>query len=376
MPKKSKKEVEETLQKILKLKEDNLSHSDICNIMGFKDTSSVTYYLNKVNYKPKKLKFICENEWCKEEYEYYDYKYDINNKKHKKCKKCREYEKKCPVCDKPHNNQGLTCSNNCAWELKKETYLKSCGAEHNFCKNSENRILWEDRIFLESGVTNIFQLDTVKEKCKKTLYERYGVYYTGQILDKRVKHRITLEDKGILVPLCDMNEYNIYRNNVLSFTAYNLRVFGEKYLGENYNKNIGITSTNDHIDHIYSIHHGYINKIPSYIIGSIVNLRIMSSRDNISKKTRCDISKDDLLKTFEEFETNIEYNDLLSIMKSNRSKYYELYFKLKMSNDIIDNNELLRDSIYYRNNLSDEFYELYKKLNKNTDEDCKNNKKK
>ena len=60
-----------------------------------------------------------------------------------------------------------------------------------------------------------------------------------------------MESKGLMVPLDELTKYQIYRNNVLSFTLYNLRVFGEEYFGENFKNKIGVTK--NHIDHNYSI---------------------------------------------------------------------------------------------------------------------------
>ena len=39
----------------------------------------------------------------------------------------------------------------------KQTYLKHCGCEHNFCKNSESRKEWEQRLLDTEGIANVFQ---------------------------------------------------------------------------------------------------------------------------------------------------------------------------------------------------------------------------
>lgn len=160
------------LDKILELKEKGLKNYEVAKIMNLAP-NTITYYLKKSNYKHKKIKCICKNEWCNKEFEIVEYLYD--EKLHKKCKECRLYEKKCVVCGKKHNNQGLTCSSKCAWKLKKESYIKSCGTEHNFSKNSKSRIKWEHKMLKNFGIINIFQKEEIKEKIKETYIEKYGV---------------------------------------------------------------------------------------------------------------------------------------------------------------------------------------------------------
>ena len=53
--------------------------------------------------------------------------------------------------------------------------------------------------------------------------------------------------------------------------------------------------TDYHLDHIYSIHDGFKNNIPTYIISDIKNLRMIKYDLNLKKGKRSDISIDDLL---------------------------------------------------------------------------------
>lgn len=55
----------------------------------------------------------------------------------------------------------------------KETMLKNWGVEHNFNKNSKSRQEWEQRLFENEGITNVFQREDVKQKIKKTLKHKY-----------------------------------------------------------------------------------------------------------------------------------------------------------------------------------------------------------
>lgn len=49
------------------------------------------------------------------------------------------------------------------------------------------------------------------------------------------------------------------------------------------------------LDHIYSKKEGFRNKIAPEIIGSVINLRYMPASENRSKKSRCDMTKEELL---------------------------------------------------------------------------------
>jgi len=59
-------------------------------------------------------------------------------------------------------------------ERRRNTNMEKYGQEHNFCKEHPSRKQWEERLFKEEGITNVFQRDSVKEQIKKTLIENYG----------------------------------------------------------------------------------------------------------------------------------------------------------------------------------------------------------
>ena len=53
-----------------------------------------------------------------------------------------------------------------------------------------------------------------------------------------------------------------------------------------------------HLDHIYSVKAGFINKVDPFIIGSCANLRIISKSENLQKNARCDITLEQLLEKY------------------------------------------------------------------------------
>jgi len=170
-----------------------------------------------------KIKFIKECKNCGLTYSTYknDAKYDY-------CCTCRKYHKNCEVCGKEIFVQARSCSKECAYELRKASWLKSCGTIHNMCKNSTSRIKWQKEMLESEGITNIFQRDTIKEKIKKTFKERYGFEYLSQSLEiqkERIKHslekwvserpnqskiyRDSQEKLGLWIPLSELSKKRI-----------------------------------------------------------------------------------------------------------------------------------------------------------------------
>jgi len=55
-----------------------------------------------------------------------------------------------------------------------------------------------------------------------------------------------------------------------------------------------------HLDHVYSILHGFRDSVDPLILGNIVNLRIIDSKMNQSKSMNSDFTKEELMKLYEE----------------------------------------------------------------------------
>jgi very-short-patch-repair endonuclease len=122
------------------------------------------------------------------------------------CPNCRKY-KDCPVCKKEfHHRQNQTCSKECAKKLKEESFLKSCGATHNFFKNSKSRISWEGRLEEEEGIKNVFQRESIKNKIKNHFIENYGVDNVSKINYIKNKKNETLKNTLSVNP-------NLYKEN-------------------------------------------------------------------------------------------------------------------------------------------------------------------
>lgn len=306
-----------------------------------------------------KIKLNCLNNNCQIEFDVFKYKYEKDNIRYSFCPKCRINRKKCSNCGTEHFRVGVSCSKTCAEKLKKISYLKSCGTEHNFSKKSKSREKFEDKLLQKYGVKNVFQLNEVKEKIRNTFFEKYGVdhiFKVKEIINKikerrksiylekygvdhpfknneirekikdtlfekygvdhnfkikeiiessKIKNRKTREDLGIWKKLDELSEIELYYYKVWKFTFESIDKFGKEYLKfdlndiKKLNKEINEFKQKISIDHKYSIMNGFNDKIPPHIIGSIFNLELLSRSENSKKLTKNSITKEELINLYE-----------------------------------------------------------------------------
>lgn len=110
------------------------------------------------------------------------------------------------------------------------------------------------------------------------------------------KVRAKMEASGKWVPIDLVSPFILYERAVIKIT--NLQPL---YTLENYDKPRGRNQHGvDHyqLDHIYSIKQGFLNDIPSFIIGHISNLRFIPWKENVIKSDTCEITIDELYKKF------------------------------------------------------------------------------
>jgi hypothetical protein len=87
-----------------------------------------------------------------------------------------------------------------------------------------------------------------------------------------------------------LSEYEKYKKAVWKETNKTYKKY-ENVLGER--------SRGRHLDHIYSILHGFRDNINPIVLGNIVNLRIIDSKVNQSKSMNSDYTKEELMKLYE-----------------------------------------------------------------------------
>lgn len=233
------------------------------------------------------------------------------------CSLCRKYHKKCEICGKEIFVQARTCSKECAYKLRKQSWLKTCGAEHNFSKNSKSRKQWETKLLEKEGINNVWQRNEVKEKCKNSIQNNYGVDNISKSdLIKKIKKQTFLqnfpdirkrnEENGIWIPLSCLSKYEIYKYHVWQFTKINFIKYGDEYLNLNKKTQKQLNKILEQknkltIDHKFSIKQGFLDNIPPEVIGSIVNLEILTMSKNASKKEKCSITLQKLTNDYHNF---------------------------------------------------------------------------
>lgn len=131
------------------------------------------------------------------------------------------------------------------------------------------------------------------KKSKKAKIQRHNRSKLGQKALRKYINELELfkqkirEKNGILDK--DRNTFYQYRSLVRYFTNKNLKEI----------KDIEKRSKYFHLDHKFSILEGFKQNISPEIIGNNINLEIILSSKNLSKSSKCSISKEELLTSFE-----------------------------------------------------------------------------
>lgn len=190
---------------------------------------------------------------------------------------------------------------------RNETIIKKYGSLENyniFLKERRRQILNE-----KLGVDNVFQLNYVKDKSKKTKIEKYGYEFWNN-KDKtrliRIKNGTQIND-DLINSFLDYKKIivnrstTIYRNNTKEINPNNLKRGIKHY----------------HIDHKYSIKQGFLNNIPIEIITHPCNLNMIWWKDNLEKQDRCDINMNELISNI------LEYKNCVIIKQSTLNNLYQ-----------------------------------------------------
>lgn len=189
---------------------------------------------------------------------------------------------------------------------------------YNVSKGPINRILKEKKL-LKAGYSNGIKIELTeehKENIKKLYLEEYkNCNEIGKILELSVSFISSHIQKtgykrtrsnGTSVGLIkryrgSSYSYVKYLNELEEFYKYKRdvnRITSQQSIESlsNYNKRgkSGIYGVY-HLDHKFSIMEGFINKIDSYIIGNINNLEFIPWEDNLKKRAKCSIKKENLI---------------------------------------------------------------------------------
>nr|QMP83453.1 MAG: hypothetical protein [Caudoviricetes sp.] len=148
-------------------------------------------------------------------------------------------------------------------QRRKSGMIKKYGVDHNMkTKNSLDKRV---KTYLNNyGVDNPNKSKSVRDKTRKT-NEINGIWQTKEQMDlyyiyNRIVWQITNRQNLKSLPNCQKRKHIKYKD------AFSL-------------------------DHKFSIKEGFLNNIPPYIIGNIINLEFIPAKVNSSKREKSSISK-------------------------------------------------------------------------------------
>jgi len=151
------------------------------------------------------------------------------------------------------------------------------------------------------------------EKTRKTMMNRYGVEHIMYI--EEIKQKVLQKVRQTLIRLGkwlgddQIPLFQVYQRKVSHFTNKSIK---KKFTSEDLSKTgrSGVVGALQ-IDHIFSVKEGFLNNILPQIIGHENNLRLIPWYENDKKKSKCDITLDQL------FELT---NDLLNLEDEAKGK--------------------------------------------------------
>lgn len=188
-----------------------------------------------------------------------------------------------------YTNCSCKCSANSKSKIEKikETNLSRYGVE--FIAQ-----LPDERIKRSKSLTKLrpsFDYSNSSETRKKTIIQRYGNVNTGWLSsgrDTRIENGFNCKQSV---------DYKLYKRDVRWFTKRNdLTKLEYHELRDNHCRNENAY----HLDHIVSIVNCYNNGISPEIAGSIVNLRFIPWKENLSKWSRSAMTIEELLDKYNE----------------------------------------------------------------------------
>lgn len=210
----------------------------------------------------------------------------------------------------------------CLYDLSKVDYIKNNMKVTLVCAKHGDFLKWPSDVLNHSGCPVCSGLSYKPEEIVKKLSELFPNYdYSASIYIKSTKPmQVKCRQHDSLFqqshyrkeecPKCSkerrfqeriaagrakdpsiLSEYEKYRRAVWKETS-------KTYTA--HKKILGARSRTRHLDHVYSILHGFRDSVDPLILGNIVNLRIIDSKMNQSKSMNSDFTKEELMKLYED----------------------------------------------------------------------------
>jgi hypothetical protein len=159
---------------------------------------------------------------------------------------------------------------------------------------TDNQLKLKAGMLAKYGVDNPSKLEEIRINKRDFFMSKYGVENPFQIdVNSRIeKSKNTMIENGRWIKDEDKKPFELYKKKVWIFTNKSIVDFDAYWLLKN-------RSINDHhIDHIYSIYDGFVNKVEPKLIGSIVNLQSLDANHNRSKGSDSWITLEDLTSVY------------------------------------------------------------------------------
>lgn len=171
----------------------------------------------------------------------------------------------------------------------------STGKERNsFSESVKKREDTCERVYGNMKYNNSEQISITKlewtNSRKELFLERLAKSLGGKRLcdfhttEMFVRRRKTLEDQGMVTPLDQLTEWELYRNKTRTLTR---KVYNEnKHLINP--KNLPRKIRQYELDHIVPVMYGFMNDIPEELISSVDNLQMLPMSENRQKSFKYD----------------------------------------------------------------------------------------
>lgn len=130
-----------------------------------------------------------------------------------------------------------------------------------------------------------------QEKYIETCLQKYGVKHAMQFFENIKKMIETKMGMELEVYIEQLPKYRKYKREVLSITKKQ-----PLHVLENYEKR---GYYNYHLDHMFTIISGFRENVCPYIIGNIVNLEMLTWKDNQKKHANCSLTKEQLFDRYD-----------------------------------------------------------------------------
>lgn len=157
-----------------------------------------------------------------------------------------------------------------------------------FINTEEYKIKYRETCLRKYGVEFFTQSDVYLEKAKETYREKYDSDF---YMSSEIRRQKEIES-GRWIPEEQKSDFKRYSDSVWRITRNQ-----ELETLENFEKRGRIYENPEayHLDHRFSIKEGFEEKIPPEIIGSLKNLEMIPGKANCSKRSKCSITKEELL---------------------------------------------------------------------------------